>query len=124
MSNDLVLAIEAINESTDSSSLVKLKEIINERLETLKSNELLSFSQKADEIANRYGIEKDELFNTVSNIKKSNSKNKGANVEPKYRHPTDISLEWSGRGKQPNWIKEWLANNSDQTIEYLLIKKN
>lgn len=27
----------------------------------------------------------------------------------KYRHPENPSLTWSGRGRQPKWIKEGLA---------------
>ena len=30
-------------------------------------------------------------------------------VAPKYRHPKDASLTWSGRGRQPAWFKEALA---------------
>ena len=28
---------------------------------------------------------------------------------PKYRHPEDASMTWSGRGRQPTWIKEGFA---------------
>ena len=28
---------------------------------------------------------------------------------PKYRHPENPSVTWSGRGRQPGWIKEGLA---------------
>jgi DNA-binding protein H-NS len=27
----------------------------------------------------------------------------------KYKHPEDSSLTWSGRGRQPNWIKDGLS---------------
>ena len=27
----------------------------------------------------------------------------------KYRHPENPAITWSGRGRQPNWIKEGLA---------------
>jgi DNA-binding protein H-NS len=30
-------------------------------------------------------------------------------VPPKYRHPSDPNLTWSGRGKRPTWIAEALA---------------
>jgi DNA-binding protein H-NS len=30
-------------------------------------------------------------------------------VLPRYRHPDDPSLTWSGRGKRPAWINEALA---------------
>lgn len=28
---------------------------------------------------------------------------------PKYRHPENAALTWTGRGRQPNWIKEGMA---------------
>jgi DNA-binding protein H-NS len=33
----------------------------------------------------------------------------GGSVAPKYRHPSDPNLTWSGRGKRPTWIAEALA---------------
>lgn len=30
-------------------------------------------------------------------------------VAVKYRHPRDKSLTWTGRGKQPVWVKQWLG---------------
>ena len=33
-----------------------------------------------------------------------------ASVAPKYRHPSDPNLTWSGRGKRPAWVAEALAS--------------
>lgn len=33
----------------------------------------------------------------------------GGKVKVKYRHPKDASLAWTGRGRQPKWVVEWLA---------------
>jgi DNA-binding protein H-NS len=33
----------------------------------------------------------------------------GGKVKVKYRHPKDASLQWTGRGRQPRWVAEWLA---------------
>ena len=30
-------------------------------------------------------------------------------VKVKYRHPNNTALEWTGRGRQPKWVGEWLA---------------
>lgn len=35
----------------------------------------------------------------------------------KFRHPENPVLTWSGRGKRPNWINEWLA--AGRTLEEL-----
>ncbi|RKF16328.1 H-NS histone family protein [Roseovarius spongiae] len=41
---------------------------------------------------------------------------------PKYRHPENPDLTWSGRGRQPNWLKEAVANGVP--MENFLIDKS
>lgn len=41
----------------------------------------------------------------------------GSAVAPKYRHPENPALTWSGRGKRPNWVNEALG--SGMTLEDL-----
>ena len=41
-------------------------------------------------------------------------------VEPKYRSPADASLTWTGRGKKPRWVQEWL--DAGNAVEALLIQ--
>jgi DNA-binding protein H-NS len=38
------------------------------------------------------------------------AKRAGKPVAAKYRHPKDLALTWSGRGRQPKWVAEFLAN--------------
>lgn len=40
---------------------------------------------------------------------------------PKYRHPENSALTWSGRGRQPEWYKELVAAGTDP--DTLLIVK-
>ncbi len=35
-------------------------------------------------------------------------------VAPKYRHPENPDMTWSGRGRQPNWLKEAVAAGTPQ----------
>lgn len=41
-------------------------------------------------------------------------------VPPKYRHLQNGDLTWTGRGKQPRWVAEFLA--SGKTLTDLLIR--
>lgn len=41
-------------------------------------------------------------------------------VAPKYRHPKEKGLTWTGRGRKPKWVAEWLAGKG--TLEQLAIK--
>jgi len=40
---------------------------------------------------------------------------------PKYRHPENAALTWSGRGRQPEWYKELVSGGTDP--DALLIVK-
>ncbi|MBI3231220.1 MAG: H-NS histone family protein [Burkholderiales bacterium] len=31
-------------------------------------------------------------------------------VAVRFRHPEDPSLQWTGRGRQPTWLVQWLAS--------------
>lgn len=42
-------------------------------------------------------------------------------IPAKYRDPADASHEWSGRGRQPYWVKEWLETPG-HTLAELEIK--
>jgi DNA-binding protein H-NS len=35
---------------------------------------------------------------------------RGAPRAVKYRHPEDPDKTWAGQGRQPKWIREWLAS--------------
>ena len=48
-------------------------------------------------------------------------KDKRRKVAPKYRHPKEKGLKWTGRGRKPKWVVEWLAGKG--TLEQLAIKK-
>lgn len=47
------------------------------------------------------------------------SKRAGKPVAAKYRHPDEPTLTWSGRGRQPKWVAEFLASGGK--IETLAI---
>lgn len=42
-------------------------------------------------------------------------------IPAKYRDPADATHEWSGRGRQPYWVKEWLETPG-HTLAELEIK--
>ena len=34
-------------------------------------------------------------------------------VKPKFRNPAHLEQTWSGRGKQPHWVKTWIASGAN-----------
>lgn len=52
-------------------------------------------------------------------VREAKAKATGGKVKVKYRHPQDSTLEWTGRGRQPRWVGEWLAQGG--TLESLAV---
>lgn len=44
---------------------------------------------------------------------------KGAKIPPKYRHPSNSQLLWTGRGVAPKWLKE-LEERGRRREEFLI----
>lgn len=53
---------------------------------------------------------KDLLGNTETKVKVRRPTGK---VAVQYRNPQDASQEWTGRGRQPSWVKELLASGKN-----------
>lgn len=67
-------------------------------------------------IAQGVGIPLKELMGAQGRVAKTASVMK---VAVRYRHPADASLQWTGRGRQPKWVHEWLA--SGQSLDALTV---
>ena len=57
---------------------------------------------KVDELARELGFSFEELAEAAPTRKRTAS-------EPKYRHPENPEVTWSGRGRKPAWITDGLA---------------
>lgn len=55
---------------------------------------------------------------TLAELSDFSKKTKAA-LPPKYRHPSDPDLTWSGRGRKPGWIKD--AEDSGKSLDDFLI---
>lgn len=58
---------------------------------------------QVEALAKEFGFSLAELINT-------NSKTRRTYVAPKYQHPENLSLTWSGRGRKPQWFNQALAS--------------
>lgn len=55
---------------------------------------------------------------TLAELTDGAIKSKPAPKPAKYRHPENSEVTWSGRGRQPAWIKEALAEG--KSLEHFL----
>lgn len=44
---------------------------------------------------------------------------KTGTVAVRYRHPDNASQQWTGRGRQPKWVKEWV--DSGKSLDKLRV---
>ena len=56
---------------------------------------------------------------TPATRKKKKVAAKRGKVAPKYRNPEDSKATWTGRGKQPIWVRDYLGNGG--TLESITI---
>ncbi|MFQ6550253.1 H-NS family nucleoid-associated regulatory protein [Aestuariibius sp. 2305UL40-4] len=103
----------------DKLSLDELKNLQKEVAQAITSfekrqrDDALAAIQAA---AKEHGYSLDELMGGSS---KKTAKPKTP-AAPKYRHPENPEMTWSGRGRQPKWIKDALADG--KTLDDYLIQ--
>jgi len=87
-------------------SLSQLRSLEVQVIDELKTRHFLSISQAREQIlhiAKGAGISVEQLI-AIKAPKVANP----SKVPVKYRNPNDTTQQWSGRGRQPAWIKDWL----------------
>lgn len=81
--------------------LIDLKAQVEKALSTLASRKRMQARKAAEEAALQHGYSLNELVGGKAEKPKN---------LPKYRNPEDPTQTWSGRGRQPGWIKQGLAD--------------
>ncbi len=80
--------------------LTKLRNDVDRALATVEERRRAEARAAAERAAREHGYSLDDV---VAAQKKAGKKN-----PPKYRNPANPVQTWSGRGRQPAWIKEAL----------------
>lgn len=88
------------------TDLRALQEQIQKEIKSREQDELVKAREKILAIAQSAGISLKDLLGSQSQVKNRSVKVK---VAVRYRHPVDNSLQWTGRGRQPKWVQEWVS---------------
>jgi DNA-binding protein H-NS len=95
------------------SELMKLQKDVAKAISTFEDRQKAEARAKVEALARDLGYSLAELAG-------SETKSPRAPAAPKYRHPENPALTWSGRGRKPHWFVEALeAGNtaSDLAID-------
>ncbi|WP_329956710.1 H-NS histone family protein [Collimonas humicola] len=96
------------------AELRTLQDQVKQALKDREHQEQVKAREQILAIAQGAGISLQDLFGAQSRGKTTTSK---AKVAVRYRHPSDSLLQWTGRGRQPKWVQDWVASgNSLDTI--------
>ncbi|HEX5394081.1 MAG TPA: H-NS histone family protein [Rhodocyclaceae bacterium] len=61
-------------------------------------------------LASSHGFSLDELLGNKGVGKKAGAAKAVKKVQAKYRHPSQADVTWTGRGRKPLWVAEWVAS--------------
>ncbi|QXT40447.1 H-NS family nucleoid-associated regulatory protein [Gymnodinialimonas ceratoperidinii] len=93
--------------SLEKMSLEELQAHQREVEATIKGYEK---KRKADCLAELKAVAKKHGFSLDDFTGGKSSSKSGPKGVAKYANPADLSQTWTGRGRQPNWIKDALAS--------------
>ena len=99
----------------DSMSLGELKQLhkdIAKAISTFEDRNKAEARTQVEALAKEFGFSLAELIGT-------NKTTRRTYVAPKYQHPENSSVTWSGRGRKPQWFNQALA--SGKTPEDLAV---
>lgn len=65
------------------------------------------------------GYSLDQLLKVLGKKSDGKATRVGRVVPVKYRHPEQISLTWTGRGRKPQWVQAWL--DAGQSLDALKV---
>ncbi|MCU0910814.1 MAG: H-NS histone family protein [Rhodobacteraceae bacterium] len=84
------------------AELQKLQADVEKALSNIDQKKKEDAKKAAEEAAKKFGFSLDELV--------GKTRGKAAKVSAaKYRNPANPKQTWTGRGRQPGWIKDGLA---------------
>ena len=89
-------------------SIAQLRALEVQVIDELKARHFLSISKAREQIlhiARNAGLSEKDL-----RAIKAPKASKQSSFEVKYRNPADPTQQWSGRGRQPAWVKAWIAS--------------
>ena len=91
-----------------SADLRNLQEQLKRELKKRESQDLAKAREQIQAIAQSVGVPLKDLVGGGAGTRA-----KTGAVAPRYRNPADASQQWTGRGRQPKWVKEWLEAGKD-----------
>jgi DNA-binding protein H-NS len=99
-------------------SVIQLRELqqqIPAELKRREAQDKINILNEVRAFAKARGYAIEDLIGKETKVKAVT----GNKVKVKYRHPENVDLEWTGRGRKPKWVEAWVANGG--SLDNLLV---
>ena len=94
-------------DALSKAELQDLERAIAQRERWLEEERREAALSEVRAVAERYGLPLKSLVGAARAKKRSGGEGEGG--APKYRHPENPALTWSGRGRRPRWFLDAVA---------------
>lgn len=94
-------------EKLNLAELKALRKNVEKAIATYEARKLSEARAVLEEKARELGVSLDAVLG-------AKGKAAGATVPPKYRHPENAELTWTGRGRSPKWLAEHEKNGGSR----------
>jgi DNA-binding protein H-NS len=101
------------------NELEVLQAKIPHELERRKIEGKKKLLEDVNQLVAKHGFTLDELLSTFQTGAAGKSPGTRKPAKIKYRHPQQAELTWTGRGRKPGWVTDWLAKGN--TLEKLSV---
>lgn len=95
--------------------LQDLSEKLDQEMHRRRTEEKKHVRKQIKELAASVGMSPEEILGVNGPQKKAKTR-----AKPKYQHPENPELNWSGRGKRPKWVNQLLEQ--EKSLEDLEIR--
>lgn len=100
-------------ENMSRSDLEQLRKDVDKAISNYDERQRKKAMVEVERVAAEHGI-------SVAELMGNKKAKKGSKTPPKFAHPENPELTWSGKGRKPKWFQEHLDNGGKE--EDLLIK--
>ena len=116
-------ALKAQREAFEAEFKARLEAL---QAEEAKLSKIAEKKTKIIETVQKFGIDPVLLFEILHDAElievpvDTSRVRAGGTVEAKYQHPSNKDLTWTGRGKRPKWMTEYLNGDENKLAELLI----
>lgn len=94
-----------------SAQLRDLQEQVADELKQRSSQDRVQALEQIHAIARAVGLPLKELVGSAAKVATRGGRT--GKVAAQYRNPVDAAQQWTGRGRQPKWVKDWVEGGNE-----------